>query len=183
MALVTITGYPCSGKSQRAAQIKAYLEARLADPAYNGPKLSVVLISDDNLNINRSAYNGTCSRCSPCRAPDGVVQDSRSEKPARATLFTTIQRNLGQSNILIIDSLNYIKGFRYQLYCVAREMKVRVCTVSVFFDSISPPCLETVLNGIRRCMYSLRQISANSGMASAKVDMNTISKREFWLSP
>lgn len=38
---------------------------------------------------------------------------------------------MGQDTILIVDSLNYIKGFRYQMYCAAREMKIRVCTVSV----------------------------------------------------
>ena len=62
MALITISGYPCSGKSQRAVQIKQHLEARLADPSYNGPTLSVVVLSDDNLNIDRSAYNGVWSR-------------------------------------------------------------------------------------------------------------------------
>ncbi|KAI6043387.1 chromatin associated protein KTI12 [Pisolithus marmoratus] len=114
MALITISGYPCSGKSQRAAQLKRHLESRLADPSYTGPSLSVVLLSDDTLNIDRSSYN-----------------DSRSEKPARGTLFTAVQRNLAQNTIVIVDSLNYIKGFRYQMYCAAREIKVRVCTVYV----------------------------------------------------
>ncbi|KAI6103620.1 chromatin associated protein KTI12 [Pisolithus sp. B1] len=114
MALITISGYPSSGKSQRAAQLKRHLESRLADPSYTGPSLSVVLLSDDTLNIDRSSYN-----------------DSRSEKPARGTLFTAVQRNLAQNTIVIVDSLNYIKGFRYQMYCAAREIKVRVCTVYV----------------------------------------------------
>jgi protein KTI12 len=55
--------------------------------------------------------------------------ESQSEKPARAALFTAMQRQMGQDTILIIDSLNYIKGFRYQMYCAARELKLRVCTV------------------------------------------------------
>ncbi|KAI5987325.1 chromatin associated protein KTI12 [Pisolithus marmoratus] len=112
MALITISGYLCSGKSRRAAQLKRHLESRLADPSYTGPSLSVVLLSDDTLNIDRSSYN-----------------DSRSEKPARGTLFTAVQRNLAQNTIVIVDTLNYIKGFRYQMYCAAREIKVRVCTV------------------------------------------------------
>ena len=33
--------------------------------------------------------------------------------------------------LLVVDSMNYIKGFRYQLYCAAREHKLRVCTVSL----------------------------------------------------
>jgi protein KTI12 len=36
---------------------------------------------------------------------------------------------MGQDTILLVDGLNYIKGFRYQMYCAAREHKLRVCTV------------------------------------------------------
>lgn len=55
--------------------------------------------------------------------------DGRAEKPARAALFTAMQRQMGQDRILIVDAMNYIKGFRYQMYCAARELKLRVCTV------------------------------------------------------
>jgi Chromatin associated protein KTI12 len=61
-------------------------------------------------------------------SPDNVL-DSHSEKPARAALFAAMQRQMGRDTILIVDALNYIKGFRYQLYCAAREFKLRVCTV------------------------------------------------------
>ena len=37
---------------------------------------------------------------------------------------------MAQDTLLIVDSMNYIKGFRYQMYCAAREHKLRVCTVS-----------------------------------------------------
>lgn len=40
-----------------------------------------------------------------------------------------MQRAMGQDTILIVDAMNYIKGFRYQMYCAAREQKLRVCTV------------------------------------------------------
>lgn len=58
MALITISGYPSSGKTRRAKQIKAALEHRLQDPSYAGPKLKVVIVSDDTLNISRDAYKG-----------------------------------------------------------------------------------------------------------------------------
>lgn len=58
MALITITGYPASGKSRRAQQLREYLESRLADPGYCGPGLKVVILSDDNLNLSRSVYDG-----------------------------------------------------------------------------------------------------------------------------
>ncbi|KAJ6609831.1 chromatin associated protein KTI12 [Mycena sp. CBHHK59/15] len=107
MALVTFSGYPSSGKSTRAAQLSAHL-------AHILPHLSVVVVSDPSLSIPPTAYD-----------------DSRSEKPARGALFTAIQRLMAQDIILIVDAPNYIKGFRYQIYCAAREMKLRVCTVYV----------------------------------------------------
>ena len=60
MALITISGYPSSGKTRRAVQIKSLLETRLADPSYEGPKFKVSLISDDTLNISRDAYDREC---------------------------------------------------------------------------------------------------------------------------
>ena len=60
MALVTITGFPCSGKSRRVDQIRAHLETRLTDPGYTGPHVKVKILSDDTLNITRSVYDGNC---------------------------------------------------------------------------------------------------------------------------
>lgn len=59
-----------------------------------------------------------------------LLLDSLAEKPARASLFTNVTRSLGEDKIVICDAPNYIKGFRYQMYCAAREAKVRVATVS-----------------------------------------------------
>lgn len=65
MALITFSGFPCSGKTRRAEQLKDALEARLQDPAYNGPSLKVSILSDDKLNIGRDAYKGMCTRAPP----------------------------------------------------------------------------------------------------------------------
>ncbi|KAI5120338.1 hypothetical protein M0805_009414 [Coniferiporia weirii] len=114
MALVTISGYPASGKSRRASQLKTYFEQRLQEPSYDGPKLKVIVLSDDVLNIKRHVYD-----------------DGRQEKPARGSLFTAMQRSINKDAIVIIDGMNYIKGFRYQMYCAAREHRIRVCTLYV----------------------------------------------------
>lgn len=58
MALITFTGYPCSGKSKRTQQLKVYLESKLADAEYHGPALKVVVLSDDSLDLSRSVYDG-----------------------------------------------------------------------------------------------------------------------------
>lgn len=131
MALITLSGYPSSGKTRRAQQIKDFLETRLQNKEYDGPKFKVVILSDDGLNLDRSAYDGPSTPLTyDCPETLTVTtQESRSEKPARGALFTAIQRQMALDTILIVDALNYIKGFRYQIYCAAREMKLRVCTV------------------------------------------------------
>ena len=58
MALVTFSGYPSSGKTRRAIQLKEHLDHRLADPSPNALR-QVVVLTDDSLNIDRSSYNGT----------------------------------------------------------------------------------------------------------------------------
>ncbi|KAG8956297.1 hypothetical protein FRC04_004377 [Tulasnella sp. 424] len=118
MALVTISGYPASGKTYRAEQLRTYLEGRFSAADYDGPRLKVVVISDDSLSVDRSSYD-----------------DSRSEKPARGAAFTALTRNLGKDTIVIMDGMNYIKGFRYQMHCAGREAQVRMCTIYV----ASPP--------------------------------------------
>ncbi|KAI6035990.1 chromatin associated protein KTI12 [Pisolithus microcarpus] len=113
MALITISGYPFVWKVTAGSSAQTTPRVSTGRPVLlRDQSLSVVLLSDDTLNIDRSSYND-------------------QEKPARGTLFTAVQRSLAQNTIVIVDSLNYIKGFRYQMYCVAREIKVRVCTVYV----------------------------------------------------
>lgn len=128
MSLITITGYPASGKSSRARQLKAFLQEKA------GGSKDVILLSEmsHSLDIKRSAYD-----------------NSAAEKPARGALLTAIIRLLSPNNILIVDAPNYIKGFRYQIYCAAREMKVRVATVSVLFTAVAVPRLPSFFHFVR----------------------------------
>lgn len=45
-----------------------------------------------------------------------------SEKDARAALYGAVKRVLSSKDIVILDGLNYIKGWRYQLYCEAKNV-------------------------------------------------------------
>ncbi|KAF8906586.1 chromatin associated protein KTI12 [Gymnopilus junonius] len=114
MALITLSGLPCAGKSTRAQQIAAFLDQKIGAADYQGPISRVVVLSDHSLGLDRNSY-----------------ADTKLEKPARGALFSAVQRQLSSDTILIVDSLNYIKGFRYQMYCAAREMKLRTSTVYV----------------------------------------------------
>jgi protein KTI12 len=57
MALVTFSGFPSSGKTRRAIQLKEHLDRRVADTD-KCPGQKVIILSDDTLNIDRSSYNG-----------------------------------------------------------------------------------------------------------------------------
>lgn len=58
--------------------------------------------------------------------------DSREEKMTRGLIKATCDRNVTKSTIVICDSLNYIKGFRYELWCTSRSSGTPACVVSLF---------------------------------------------------
>lgn len=62
--------------------------------------------------------------------PREVYRDARSEKEARATEYSAVKRLLGPDDIVIADGLNYIKGFRYQLFCEAKALQTPSCVVA-----------------------------------------------------
>jgi len=62
---------------------------------------------------------------------------------------------MNPATIVILDSLNYIKGFRYQLYCAAKEAGVRVCTVCNDLFVFERICLiEGLVIADLRCSYT-----------------------------
>jgi protein KTI12 len=118
MACITISGFPSSGKTRRAQQLQLALNHKIENLGHETSVSAVEIISDDILNIPRSSYD-----------------DSRSEKPARSSYLAAVVRQLSKNKILILDGMNYIKGYRYQIYCAAREAGVRVCTIHVVATS------------------------------------------------
>lgn len=43
--------------------------------------------------------------------------------------YTRARRALGKDSIVILDGMNYIKGYRYQLWCEAKECGTTSCVV------------------------------------------------------
>lgn len=127
MALVIVSGLASSGRSTRSALIKDDLERRIKEVGAASSSSSsaslpnrVVIVSDHDVHVERSAYSS-----------------QRSEKPARASYLSAVTRALGKDTIVIADGgagLN-IKGFRYQLWCAAREVGVRCLSVHVHAPS------------------------------------------------
>ncbi|EGU11621.1 hypothetical protein RTG_02406 [Rhodotorula toruloides ATCC 204091] len=173
MAMVTVCGYPCSGKTTRAQQLAAFLKCRLNDPATPARHRSaskVVLINDESLGVSKAAYDGQCtlallhSLTQLIKVARRDRADTRAEKPARAALFSAVQRSLARNTIVVVDAMNYIKGSRYQMYCAAREIGVRTCTLFV----ATPP---------EKCREWNTQRAESSRYAEATLD-NLISRFE-----
>lgn len=58
-----------------------------------------------------------------------IYETARLEKTARAEEFSAIKRAVSKNVIVIADAPNYIKGFRYQLYCEAKAAGTRSVVV------------------------------------------------------
>lgn len=124
--LIIITGYPTSGKTHRATQLEEYFTTRIAalPPTNPASSLRVHLISDHTLSINRIVYN--------LESKDQHERSNNaSEKDARAIIYAAVKRVLTNKNVVILDGANYIKGWRYQLYCEAKAVRTPHCVVHV----------------------------------------------------
>ncbi len=109
-----ITGYPVSGKSRRASQLRDFFLQRIAE-ATDAPtaRLKVHIVNSESLDLSHDVYHS-----------------AKSEKNARAAEYSAVKRLLSRDAIVILDALNYIKGFRYQLFCEAKALQTTSCVVS-----------------------------------------------------
>ncbi|XP_051898551.1 protein KTI12 homolog [Pristis pectinata] len=105
MPLVLLCGLPCSGKSRRAAELSEYLRE------VAGRK--VVEVGDRSLGVERNE----------------VYADSRKEKELRGALKAEVERKINKEDVVIVDSLNYIKGYRYELFCLIKHAQTPHCLI------------------------------------------------------
>lgn len=54
-----------------------------------------------------------------------------SEKDARAAVYGAVKRVLSDRDFVILDGLNYIKGWRYQLHCEAKAVRTPSCILQI----------------------------------------------------
>lgn len=125
MPLITFTGLPSSGKTKWAKELHRLLEERINlakesnDPGHN---YSIIYHSDETLGIPHDTY-----------------KDSNKEKHARGSQMSAVKRDLSRTNFVILDSMAYIKGFRYQLFCEAKGL-------------VTPHCVVQVMSSLDTCM-------------------------------
>ncbi|XP_017566623.1 protein KTI12 homolog isoform X1 [Pygocentrus nattereri] len=105
MPLILMCGYPCSGKSRRAHELR--------DHFTENTDRKVHTVGDEELEVDRNS----------------VYADSQSEKNLRGALRSEVERKLNKEDIVILDSLNYIKGYRYELFCLIKHAQTPHCLV------------------------------------------------------
>ncbi|XP_035497160.1 protein KTI12 homolog [Scophthalmus maximus] len=105
MPLVVMCGFPCSGKTRRAEELRVYFE--------QNSKLKVHVVEDGALGVEKNT----------------VYADSQKEKHVRAALKAEVERKVNKDDIVILDSLNYIKGYRYELFCLIKHTQTPHCLV------------------------------------------------------
>ncbi|XP_028441469.1 protein KTI12 homolog [Perca flavescens] len=105
MPLIVMCGYPCSGKTQKAEELKVCFE--------RNTDRKVHIVGDGTLGVEKNT----------------VYADSQKEKNVRASLKAEVERKLNKDDIVILDSLNYIKGYRYELFCLIKHAQTPHCLV------------------------------------------------------
>lgn len=115
MQLILVSGYPSSGKTYRSNQLVESFKSKIqASSDARISRLTVCHINHQSLGLNRDVY-----------------REARTEKDARATEYSAVKRALGKDTIVVADGLNYIKGFRYQMYCEAKAVQTPSCVVRI----------------------------------------------------
>lgn len=113
MPLVLFSGYPSSGKTTVAKELISLLTEKLQqDESLSKKNYSIVYHSDQSLGIKHSDYIS-----------------SKDERKLRSEIISAVKRDLSKNNIVIVDSLNYIKGFRYQLHCEVKNVATTFCLI------------------------------------------------------
>lgn len=126
MPLVILCGYPSSGKTTLAHHLKSFLDTKLLEGALGNCK-AVHIVNEEFLKVPTNDYfMSKPQRRKRTRRQYFILYfllfrlDVNEEKKVRAALLAASERFVSKDTIVILDSLNYIKGFRYQLYCQAR---------------------------------------------------------------
>nr|XP_023015135.1 protein KTI12 homolog [Leptinotarsa decemlineata] len=108
MPFIVITGIPSSGKTTRSLELKKFFEEQ-------GKEVHIVSEYDQMI---RAGFEKT-----------SLYADSNKEKHIRGVLKSEVLRLITPTNVVILDALNYIKGYRYELFCGTKANKCTQCTV------------------------------------------------------
>ena len=118
MPLIILTGFPASGKTSTVVKLQEFFKLK---------EKEVVVVSEEQLLGQDKNV---------------VFADSKHEKEVRGRLKSEVVRWLSKENVIICDGLNYIKGFRYELYCASKHIKTTQVTVQCDLSPEDSQCFN-----------------------------------------
>jgi protein KTI12 len=118
---VILTGYPCSGLTYRANQLASLIEKAQDDIFASSESASPVTL--------KSRYKVHVVPSHDASHPRTVYDHARTEKEARGVAYARAKRALTKDSIVLLDGMNYIKGWRYQLWCETKAAGTTCCVV------------------------------------------------------
>ena len=135
MPLLLVCGLPCSGKSSCVEKFISFL-------ASHYPACSVEVLGEESLGLSRDCW----------------FESSAREKEIRCSIRGEVERLLSPDKLVIVDSPSYVKGFRYELYCISKHARTPHCLL------VSSATLERVIQwnkereGIKFREETLREV-------------------------
>lgn len=104
-----------------------------------------------------------------------ICLDMIHEKSCRGFLRSNVEKNLNDSTVVILDSLNYIKGFRYELFVLARNAKSTHAVVSYLFalDSFVRCFATQVLNKLWITIHATKIILMSCFLLTFQKEWNS----------
>lgn len=153
MPLIILCGLPSSGKSYRANELKEYFSAS---------KDKVVKVISENEAVPRAGY-----------AKNEYFADSQKEKRVRSDLKSDVIRHLNKDDVLIFDAGNYIKGYRYEVYCATKSARVSQCTV---FCAINDPAMKS-FNSQKQLQEDVAGVVDNSSVPYSVETLDALKMR------
>lgn len=121
--IIILTGHPCSGKTTLAHQIR---ERALLSSAQS-ELLEKVVIVPDEATAPTASYASSATE----KVMRGALKSAFDRAVATAVHDETASSHVKKTKktLIILDSTNYIKGFRYELFCIGKAATSRYCVV------------------------------------------------------
>ena len=116
MSLVDLCSYQACSKTTFAQALAIALRNR-SQP--------VIIVNDDG------TISSTTSTVSSSLERNIIYGSTASEKRYRSSAGAAAERALDGRATVILDAPNYVKGYRYELWCMAQQHNTRYCDVHV----------------------------------------------------
>lgn len=130
--VIIITGHPCSGKTTLSNLIR---QRALLWKEHPQEQKRLEKGSGTVARIDRVIQCNETSACPDHPSSASCTATSAAEKKTRGAIKAALDRAVAQAaaddaahrtkTLIVLDATNYIKGFRYELYCIAKAAACR----------------------------------------------------------